>query len=947
MVDSSDAMQSRIQHLLDECFVMKSTRDRGGKMPCRLVVEMVQRLEHHALWKRYVDKRRMIQLKRGEVTAVEDMAGSGACKTTKALGGLNQRLESEVNELYLFHGSCPAGASSKCDEYAREDPSGLFSGKCALLLCRVSCGELFRLEESDLTAIQRAMATGRYDGVLGDREQAAGTYREFVVYDEAQVYPEYIIIYRREFKDPRSVSFPIVTRGRARLLAHLAIELMGAEAGSHEKTLQAAVTSLARLMRDHEVEPVAGSASMGQLTGRRGRAWTLLRHVVRACWALQRGLEALCCVCLEASPKSLGLLCARPHGVYQLLCGDCLEPYVCSLIGTAELRRYEGILCPACACADGEGTIFSRAEVQAKLQGPALRRFVEATDPVDAGDPVEEETGEDEFAVLVEDLVSRSVRLVTHARVSENDEPREVRRSKEVLPHTWLLCDGEAEYFQYDPQQMRLRQHMSPRLFQLQVAECLTMHCPKCHCPLDPDPDGCVAMSCMACNEGFCWVCFTCCGDDAHQHALETHGGYFPGQEFVQAWHRKLRWERVQLILRQLLEESQNDALEGSKGLLEDLNLWPFPSESPDVPDCADQVLNVHGEPWGPINLHLAARLGRMEELREALEEEDVNLQDERGMTALCYASHEGRMEAIRLLMDRAADPNLADFHGVTPLHYACREPPFAIQEDVAGFLLSFPQVDANQRDDTGASAILVAAEVGRHQVMPSLLACERLDPNLTNLAGRTALLVACGFDHTEVVMHLLRSERVHVTLRGQHGETPLHMAALRGGVEVLQLLLAHPQTELNAVNDVGRSALHEAASLGAHQVVQCLLRANVLVDQRDKKGCSPLMLAAMNGSFEAFEALLPLSHDLVNDRDSEGFTVLMRLAARGAIKGLMAHACLQLLRLESGVDIDAQNAEGSTALMLAIGNGCVPSAEDLLVAQGLGDRGMLGDRKG
>lgn len=33
-------------------------------------------------------------------------------------------------------------------------------------------------------------------------------------------------------------------------------------------------------------------------------------------------------------------------------------------------------------------------------------------------------------------------------------------------------------------------------------------------------------------------------------------------------------------------------------------------------------------------------------------------------------------------------------------------------------------QVDANQRDESGASAILVAAEVGRHQVMPSLLRC-------------------------------------------------------------------------------------------------------------------------------------------------------------------------------------------------------------------------------
>ena len=33
-----------------------------------------------------------------------------------------------------------AEASSKCDEYASEDPSGLFAGKCALLLCRVVCG---------------------------------------------------------------------------------------------------------------------------------------------------------------------------------------------------------------------------------------------------------------------------------------------------------------------------------------------------------------------------------------------------------------------------------------------------------------------------------------------------------------------------------------------------------------------------------------------------------------------------------------------------------------------------------------------------------------------------------------------------------------------------------------------------------------------------------------
>ena len=35
---------------------------------------------------------------------------------------------------------------------------------------------------------------------------------------------------------------------------------------------------------------------------------------------------------------------------------------------------------------------------------------------------------------------------------------------------------------------------------------------------------------------GFCWVCFTPCGDDAHEHAMTVHGSYFPGHEFVQVW---------------------------------------------------------------------------------------------------------------------------------------------------------------------------------------------------------------------------------------------------------------------------------------------------------------------------------------------------------------------------------------------------------------------------
>eukprot|EP00913_Durusdinium_trenchii_P022129 g20793.t1 len=237
-------------------------------------------------------------------------------------------------------------------------------------------------------------------------------------------------------------------------------------------------------------------------------------------------------------------------------------------------------------------------------------------------------------------------------------------------------------------------------------------------------------------------------------------------------------------------------------------------------------------------------------------------------------AASRGREQVIRLLMERQADPNVADLHGVTPLHYACREPPFPILEDVAGLLLSYPQVDANQRDESGASAILVAAEVGRHQVMPSLLRCERLDPNLTNHAGRTALLVAASFDHTQVVVELLRSERVKVDLRGQDGETPLLLAAKRGSLELVQLLLSHPDTD-------GPPRWFAACWLLVKLTLDWSSGRPWKEDRQDSSGCTALMLAAHSGSVETFEQLLPLSPNL-QQRDVQGFTVLMRLAERG-----------------------------------------------------------------
>ena len=141
--------------------------------------------------------------------------------------GFQERLDTSLNEHYLWHGSSPeavdaiaedgfmiskagsnagtmfgrgayfAECSSKADEYSVSDSDDLF----ALLLCRVVCGQLFRILKSNIPKIEAALESGDYDAVLGDREAAVKTYREFVVFRELQVYPEYTIKYKRIYAD--------------------------------------------------------------------------------------------------------------------------------------------------------------------------------------------------------------------------------------------------------------------------------------------------------------------------------------------------------------------------------------------------------------------------------------------------------------------------------------------------------------------------------------------------------------------------------------------------------------------------------------------------------------------------------------------------------------------------------------------------------------------------
>ncbi|CAE7198349.1 unnamed protein product, partial [Symbiodinium pilosum] len=93
-------------------------------------------------------------------------------------------------------GTYLAESITKADEYAKAA-----EGEYAMLLVRALGGRVRYCDEvePDAEDLTRSCIEGPFDCVLGDRKKCRGTYREFVFFDTENLYPEYIVIYKREY----------------------------------------------------------------------------------------------------------------------------------------------------------------------------------------------------------------------------------------------------------------------------------------------------------------------------------------------------------------------------------------------------------------------------------------------------------------------------------------------------------------------------------------------------------------------------------------------------------------------------------------------------------------------------------------------------------------------------------------------------------------------------
>ena len=188
-------------------------------------------------------------------------------------------------------------------------------------------------------------------------------------------------------------------------------------------------------------------------------------------------------------------------------------------------------------------------------------------------------------------------------------------------------------------------------------------------------------------------------------------------------------------------------------------------------------------------------------------------------------------------LLANGADPRVADLEGNTPLHHAARS-----SDPGVAALLRDAAAELEVRNNDGLTPLGVACAAGNWRLARFLL--ER--GAVVQADGATpALLAAAGAEDDDAAgVQLLLKHKARVDARDARGRSALHEAALAGNFEALEALLA-AGADVQARDDEGRTPLLDAARGAQLPVLDTLVSAGAALEVVDTQGRNALALAS------------------------------------------------------------------------------------------------------
>uniref|UniRef100_A0A8C2ZAY0 Uncharacterized protein n=1 Tax=Cyclopterus lumpus TaxID=8103 RepID=A0A8C2ZAY0_CYCLU len=341
--------------------------------------------------------------------------------------------------------------------------------------------------------------------------------------------------------------------------------------------------------------------------------------------------------------------------------------------------------------------------------------------------------------------------------------------------------------------------------------------------------------------------------------------------------------------------------------------------------DCEDKSRNTA--------IHISARYGH-ELIITALIKHGANTAKRgiHGMFPLHLAALSGFSDCCRKLLSSGFDMDTPDDFGRTPLHYASANCNYHCV-----FALVGSGASINELDQRGCSPLHYAAAADTDGKCVEYLLRNDAYPGMRDKQGYSAVHYASAYGRT-LCLELMASETPLDVLMETSGTdimsdsesqapvSPLHLAAYHGHCGALEVLLSS-LLEVDVCSPEGRTPLSLACSKGHQECVSMLLHhgsSPMTSDYTQKK--TAIHAAAMNGHPECLRLLMSTNdqHINVDVQDANGQTPLMLAVLNGHTE------CVYSL-LSQGASVDNQDRWGRTALHRGAVTGQEESVEALL----------------